>query len=282
MNTSILKNGLLALSLSTALVSPVFATNFTPITEKHIALTNEIKITIDKNTKDSEFKAVTKTLKEHNIEAKFSGIKRNKNNEIIAIKIQLEDNKGNESNTSISSSNPIDVITLGAENDSLYITSSSENNFSFNGRHSLSKHFDFSFDDEDEVMFINGKKFDFKDIKNKVKNAFVFEEDGDGKRMIIKLNDFDFDFDEDTDIEEELEWVVEEDKDEKTTQKFRFIDDPNIEKLIMIDGKKADFKKLDELAKANKLQSVDFLKPDTAMSLYGKKAQDGAIIATTK
>ena len=50
----------------------------------------------------------------------------------------------------------------------------------------------------------------------------------------------------------------------------------------MIDGKKADFKKLDELAKSNKLKSVDFLKPDTAKSLYGKKAKDGAIIATTK
>lgn len=283
MNTSILKNGLLVLAFSTVVSSTTLATNpVSTVVKNQVSLANEIKTTIDKNTKDHEFKTIVKTLKQHHIDAKFSGIKRNNNNEIIAIKIQLEDNKGNKSNTSLSSSNPIDVITLGAEKGSLYITSSNANNFSFNGTHSLSKHFDFSFDDDDEIMIINGKKFNFKDIKDKVKSAFVFENDKNGKRMIIKLNDFDFDFDlnEDDTSEEELKWIVKEEK--KPTQKFHFVDDPNIEKLIMIDGKKADFKKLDQLAKANKLQSVDFLKPATAMSLYGKKAQDGAIIATTK
>ena len=120
----------------------------------------------------------------------------NKDNEIIAIKIKLEDDKGNESNTSLSSSNPISTITLGAKDDSLYIISSNSKSFSFNGTHSLSKHFDFSFDDDEHVMTINGKTFDFDDIKEQLKDAFVFENDEDGKRMILKLNNFDFDFDE--------------------------------------------------------------------------------------
>jgi len=279
MNSSILKSGLLTLALTATLISPTFGDNSIPKgIEINANINNKIKVTIDKNTTDSEFKEIVKTLKKHNIEAKFSGIKRNKNNEIVAIKIKLKDNNGNQSNTSLSSDNPISVINLGAEKNSLYITSSDSKNFSFNGTHSLSKHFDFSFDDDEHKMTINGKSFDFDDIKEQIKDAFVFEEDKDGKRVIIKLNNFDFDFNFDDEKEEK--------NDKSTTkqhsQKFHFVDDPEIEKLIMIDGKKVDFKKLDELAKSNQLKSVDFLKPDTAKSLYGKKAKDGAIIATTK
>lgn len=285
MNTSILKNGLLALAFSTTVITTSFANNYSSnllITQSVIS--DEVTITIDKNTKDSEFKSIVKTLKSHDINAKFSSIKRNKDNEIIAIKIKLEDDKGNESNTSLSSSNPISTITLGAKDDSLYIISSNSKSFSFNGTHSLSKHFDFSFDDDEHVMTINGKTFDFDDIKEQLKDAFVFENDEDGKRMILKLNNFDFDFDEGYEDDHEKHerkekkvWIS-----KNNSLKFHFVDDPEIEKLIMIDGKKSDFKKLDELAKNDKLQFVDFLKPYTAMSIYGKKAKDGAIIATTK
>lgn len=276
MNSSILKNGLLTLALTTTLISPTFGNSITPkAIENNTSVNHKIKVTIDKNTTDSEFKEVVKTLKKHDIDAKFSGIKRNKNNEIVAIKIKLKDDNGNVSNTSLSSDNPISTINLGAEKNSLYITSSDTKSFSFNPTHSLSKHFDFSFDDDEHKMTINGKTFDFDEIKDQIKDAFVFEEDKDGKRVVIKLNNFNFDFDEDN--EEEQEWST-----KQHSQKFHFVDDPEIEKLIMIDGKKADFNKLDQLAKSDKLKSVDFLKPDTAKSLYGKKAKDGAIIATTK
>lgn len=276
MNTSIIKKGIVAFGLAAFVLTPMqnYATTATP-TLSEITKEREIKITIDKDTKDSEFKEITTTLKKHNIEASFSKIKRNKNGEITGIKIQLKDKKGNESSTSFSSSEPINAITLGAKNDSLYITSSNSNSFSFNGTHSLSKHFDFSFDDDEDVMIINGKKFDFKELKDKMKNAFVFEEDENGKKMILKLQDFDFDFD--SDDEEHNVWV-----EKKHSQKYHFVDDPEIEKHIVIDGKSSNFKKLDELAKANKLDKVDFLKPETATSIYGKKGKDGAIIATTK
>lgn len=281
MNTSFLKNRLLYLGLTLALSIPSFGIDMNPFNNKAInVVTNEIKITIDKNTTDSEFKNIVNTLKEHDIQAKFSGIKRNKNNEIIALKIKLKDGNGNESETSLSSDTPIDDITLGAQNNSLYITSSNSKNFSFNGTHSLSKHFDFSFDDDKHTMTINGKTFDFDEIGDQIKDAFVFEDDEEGKRVIIKLNNFDFDFDFDNDEDKDDEnhnWVTKE-----HSQKFNFIDDPSIEKLIIIDGKEVGFKKLDELAKTDKLKSVDFLKPDTAQSLYGKKGKDGAIIATTK
>jgi len=283
MNSSILKNGLLTLALTTALITPSFGMHRAPNNGQiHTIKNGKIKVTIDKNTKNSEFKTIVKTLKKHNIIATFSGIKRNKSNEIIAIKIKLKDGKGNESETSLSSDNPISTINLGAEKNSLFITSTDSNSFSFNGTHSLSKHFDFSFDDDEHVMTINGKTFDFDDIKDQIKDAFVFEEDKDGKRVVIKLNNFEFDFDNNNNNDENEEHETRKWVNKYHTQKFHFVDDPDIEKLIMIDGKKASFKKLDELAKSNKLESVDFLKSATAKSLYGKKAKDGAIIATTK
>ena len=256
MNTSIIKKGIVAFSLAAFVLTPMqnYANTFTP-TLSEITKDREIKITIDKDTKDSEFKEITNTLKKHDIEASFSKIKRNKKGEITGIKIELEDKKGNSSSTSFSSSEPINAITLGAKNDSLYITSANSNSFSFNGRHSLSKHFDFSFDDDKDEMIINGKKYNFDDIKKKMKDAFVFEEDEDGKRMILKLNDFDFDFDFDFDHDNEDHnvWI-----EKRNSPKYRFVDDPKIDKYIVIDGKKADFKKLDELAKADKLDKVDF------------------------
>ena len=66
------------------------------------------------------------------------------------------------------------------------------------------------------------------------------------------------------------------------SRKFSFVDDPDIDKLIIIDGKESDFKTLDQLARSDKLEEVDFLKATTAISIYGDKAKDGVIIAITK
>ena len=278
MNTSILRNGIIAAGLAVSFVLPqtTLANEANPSETISIAKDKEIKITIDKNTKDSEFSSIMKTLKKHGIEAKFTKIKRNDKNEITGIKIQLKDKKGNESSTSLSSDEPIELITLGGNNDQLFIKTANTTKYSFNGTHSLSKHFDFSFDDDKEEIIINGTTYNFVDMKDKIKESFVIENDGDGKRMIIKLGDFDFDFDFDSDSNQGNTWT-----EKKQPQKFHFVDDPNIEKLIIIDGKEKGFKDLDKLAKANKLDKVDFLKPETAQSVYGKKAKDGAIIATT-
>ena len=77
-------------------------------------------------------------------------------------------------------------------------------------------------------------------------------------------------------------WFFDSDNMNSTPHKYTFIDDPDSDKLIIIDGKESNFKTLKKLADDNKLDTVDDLKPKTAMSVYGKKAHDGAIIATTK
>ena len=63
---------------------------------------------------------------------------------------------------------------------------------------------------------------------------------------------------------------------------FNFIDNPDLDTLVIIDGKESNFNTLQSLAKQNKIADVDRLKASTAISVYGKKAKDGAIIVTTK
>ena len=113
-------------------------------------------------------------------------------------------------------------------------------------------------------------------MKIKLKNDFIFfEEDENGvfKKRILKLGDGNHENDN-------IFW--QERTDAPKSKQFHFVDDPDIEKLIIIDGQESDFKKLDALAKEEKLDAVEFLKSKTAMSIYGEKAKDGAIIATTK
>jgi hypothetical protein len=77
----------------------------------------------NKNTTDAEMKSDTKQLKTQGIDYKFSKVKRNKNGEIIAIKIEFNDGKGNKGFKEIKSDNPIEPIYFSAEEGSIGFTS---------------------------------------------------------------------------------------------------------------------------------------------------------------
>lgn len=157
-------------------------------------------------------------------------------------------------------------------------------------------------DEDGEKMFFNGKEMDMEKIKEKAeKMAQRMEKRSEKlvlrskeledraramqerieKRMVFREKN------ENGEIKERV-YKFDNDDDamvffgEGEQKRFQFVDDPNIKKVIIIDGKEADFKTLDQLAKDGKLDSVDILKSKTAISIYGKKAKDGAIIATTK
>ena len=292
-----------------AIVGLISLNSFTKINNGEVTVlqNDSVNITIDSDTTDEELADIKEMLKEHGITAKFSNIKRNKDGELTGIKIELKDENGNTAVSQTSSTNPIQTFSFGRKNNSLYVSQgkSAFGNFAFFGddmdfdfdfdfehdsifKHHFSKldslNFDhiFKFDHDDNIMFFNGKSFDMDELKDHMNNLFIIEEDEDGgkKRIIIrgnKGNHLFFDDDED----HVLEWHSDKDEHSKH-QKFRFVDNPDTDKLIVIDGKDSDFKTLDELAKNDKLESVDVLKPQTAVSIYGKKAKDGAIIATTK
>lgn len=290
-----------------AIVGLISLNSFSTIDENNVTViqSDSVNITIDSDTSDKELDDIKDMLKEHGINTKFSNIKRNTDGELTGIKIELKDENGNSAVSQTSSSQPIQTFSFGRKNGSLYVSQGKGGfgNFAFFGddmhfnfdhdsifKHHFSKldslNFDhiFKFDDEDGSFMFNGKSFNMDELKDKMNNMFIIEDDEDGKKRIIikggNGNHFFFDDDED----HILEWHSDEDEhgNHKKHQKYRFVDNPETEKLIVIDGKESDFKTLDELAKNDKLESVDVLKSKTAMSIYGKKAKDGAIIATTK
>ena len=247
--------------------------NMTDITE---AVQDEVTAVISKNTTEQELEDLKTFFAENGIELIIKKVAYNDQNEITTLNITLK--KGNsKSQYSSSSSEPISKIELGFKNDSLYINQPGSFDIaSFGNQHtftfpkvavdSLLKQqnfaFNFDFDEENDSLFFNGRGFDMKKFKDMMKQSFSFNQDENGNfffngQQIPNIN-------------------------ARFGPKFRFIDDPNIEKLIIIDGKEADFQTLDTLAKDDKLAEVDFLKPQTAISVYGEKAKDGAIIATTK
>ncbi|WP_299257617.1 hypothetical protein [uncultured Aquimarina sp.] len=236
---------------------------------------NEIIATINKNTTENELEDLKTFFSENGIEFIIENIEFNNQNEITSLSIILQ--KGSaKSKYSSSSSEPISDVELGYKNGNLYITNSGmfditswKNQIGFNNQNfdldSILKNqnfrFNFDFDQEGDSIFFNGQRFDINKLKDQITNSLEFDEDKDGN-FIFNGQQFPSHF--------------------SKSKKYSFVDDPDIEKLIIIDGKESDFKTLDELAKSDKLDEVDFLKATTAISIYGDKAKDGAIIATSK
>ena len=81
----------------------------------HAVKVEAIGFSWDKNATDEELKSDAEQLKSQGIDYKFSKIKRNKNGEIIAIKIEFNDGKGNKGVKEIKGDEPIEPIYFSAE-----------------------------------------------------------------------------------------------------------------------------------------------------------------------
>lgn len=71
---------------------------------------NDIVMTWDKKTPESEMKDDIKALSEKGITIKYSGVKRNSNDEITAIRVEYSDRKGNKGNLEYNNQKPIGTI----------------------------------------------------------------------------------------------------------------------------------------------------------------------------
>ena len=236
---------------------------------------SDVSVTIDKNTSEKDFEDITSMLKENGITASIKNIERNELNEITGLKIELKTDNNQSAISGFSSTNPIPEITFGRKNGSLFI--SSQNNFNQNalGFSNMPNMQMFSFDN-DSIPGMNLKNFgsfNLDDFFNSENGTFSFNGQNIDMDQLRKQLEEQFDSDAFSSL-----FNPEHDK----PGQFKFIDDPNTNKLIIIDGKESNFDTLDKLAKENKLKAVDHLKPETAMSIYGDKAKDGAVIVTTK
>lgn len=242
---------------------------------------DNVSITIDSNTSEKDFEDIKTMLAEHQITATFSNVERNAEKKLIGLKIVLKDANGNQAVSQMSSNLPIAQIVFGRKDGALYITQSNKENgaFAFFNRPNMMPfsfdndsingqpfaglgNFNFNdfFNDEDGSFFLNGKTMNLDELREQMEKQFESAQNGSPS----------------------FSGFFNSDDTSGTSHKFRFIDDPNSNKIIIIDGKDSDFKTLNDLANRDELEAVDVLKPETAVSVYGKKAKDGAIIATSK
>ena len=239
---------------------------------------SNVIVTIDKTTTSDDFEDIKSMLKDNGITATFTNIERNDLNELTGLKIDLKDDKNGSATSRISSNMPIAQITFGRKNGLLFISQSNAENGAL-GFFNQPNMLPFGFDNDSIVgqNFQSFGNFNFDDFFNDDNNAFFFN----GKNMTIdQLRE---------QMKKQLQssgmnsngfsWFFDS---EGNNNNFNFIDNPDVDKLIIIDGKESDFKTLKKLENEDKLKAVDMLKPKTAISLYGEKAKDGAVIATTK
>ena len=236
---------------------------------------DQVTAIINKDTSKKELEDLKKFFAENGIELIIKNVKYNENEEIIELSLVIQ--KGNSKSQFSSAANqPISQIELGFKNGNLFITNtgmfdimawknqSGFNSSGFDLDSLMQKHnfaFDFNFDEENDSLFFGGSA-NIQKLKDQIMNSFQFKEDEDGNfifngQNLGNMQHF-------------------------GSKRYRFVDNPDIHKLIIIDGKESDFETLDKMAKDDRLDEVDFLKPETAISIYGNKAKDGAIIATTK
>ncbi|RZT00070.1 hypothetical protein EV197_1301 [Aquimarina brevivitae] len=258
--------GMLSLTAFTTMqISP----NVTAVQE------DDVTAIINKDTTEKELEDLTAFFAENGIDLIIENVAYNDAGEITSLSLILQRGKA-KSHYSSSSNVPISEVELGYKKGNLFITNTGmfdilawKNQAGFSKApidmdSLLKKHsfaFDFDFDKDIDSIFL-GNGVNVQQLKDQIMNSFKFEQDENGNFVFKGQNLGN-------------SWG-------QGSKKYQFVDNPEIDKLIIIDGKESDFITLDKMAKAERLDVVDFLNPATAISIYGDKAKDGAIIATTK
>ena len=188
----------------------------------HAVKVEAIGFSWDKNATDEELKSDAEQLKSQGIDYKFSKIKRNKNGEIIAIKIEFNDGKGNKGVKEIKSDEPIQPIYFSAEEGKIGFTAEpdysdyvvDEKLSKIAGTEVKVKKFEVnqvklneSVKANEALWIIDGKEIDLSEFKNarvETKEAITFysKEEGyekygeKGKNGVVIINDASIIYDE--------------------------------------------------------------------------------------
>jgi hypothetical protein len=94
---------------------------------------DNIIMTWNKSTPESEMKDDIKALAEKGITIKYSNVKRNAKDEIVAIKVEYSDRKGNKGKMELENQNPINTITFFKQDDEIgFGEPSNSNGFAVN------------------------------------------------------------------------------------------------------------------------------------------------------
>lgn len=248
-----------------------FKTIFSQTNQK----TDNITATITKNTSEEQLKDLKKYFEDNGIKVDVKNTNRNGNDEIIGLSVEIK-KESQQNSYNLNSSNPIDDLELGYKEGTVFIESKTDS-FAFGNNNSLQSllndfnkinnqsldsilsqnQFSFSFGSEDIKKLLENPSFNLNDIQNQFFNHF-FNNNSDAAASNSKS-----------------------DSRKKSIPKYSFF---NLKenKLIIINGQESNYETLKSLAEQDKLTDVDNLKPSTAISIYGNKAKNGAIIAISK
>jgi hypothetical protein len=145
-----------------------------------------------KNATDAEMKLDSEELKKQGIDYTFSKIKRNKKGEIIAIKIEFNDHKGNKGVKEIKGDEPIEPIYFSTENNNVGFTNEPDLS-DYVVDEKISKQFGTEvkvkrIKSDDTEIYIDNKKVSQKDLDNlDPENIERMDVNKVGNKSIIKV-----------------------------------------------------------------------------------------------
>jgi hypothetical protein len=105
--------------IALTIIQPAFAQEKKLFSLNEDANNDNIYMTWNKNTPESEMKDDIKALAEKGITIKYSDVKRNAKNEITAIKVEYSDRKGNKGSMNLNNQNPINTIQFFKQDDEI-------------------------------------------------------------------------------------------------------------------------------------------------------------------
>lgn len=295
------------------LIAFVFAFNTKVVAQKkevkkiHIE-TNELKYVITKNTTDKELKELKNEVKNEGATFNYSGLKRNADGEITAIKVDFKDKNSSASST-IKGDTTIKPIFFGSSTDGgIFIKSGKEKNVFFSasdihysddakpkiiikgsskgkGKHNQTVWVQADGKDKKTIKVenINGKEKITVNGKEITREELEKMED---VKILSKKGNIYFNSSDDDEDDSVFIFKSTDDEDDNGKIKIRksnsFAFSSGKDKpLIVVDGNIVKSGSIDDMS-TESIESISVLKGEKAIKKYGEKAKNGVIEITTK
>ena len=248
---------------------------------------SSFEVLITKNSNESQLKEIKESALKQGLKIKFNGVKRNSENEIIAIKIDVNSDQSS-ANYQISDDTPINPIKISfnKEDNSIAIGNLKDKNVFITSKEAKDSNvFLISSDDDTEekdVKLIFTTKEDKKEKKYKVlktiktdsdpkekdENVFIIKKDSNVKWINDNENDVIIEVNEKNNNDDII--AIESDN-----TKIHFNSNKD-EPLYLLDGKEITKEKLGKI-NPDTIQSINVLKGDNATKKFGSKGKNGVI-----
>ncbi len=239
---------------------------------------------ITKNFTDEDLKSLSKEALSKGVTLKFSKIKRNSKNEIIAIKAEFKNENGN-GNISFNKKTPIKPFTY-YQNAEGFGFGSSPKNITYTIRHKIGSNLNKSNLVSDSLNFSNGIKstdsikiIAYGNNSRKINSSYTIKGDtillnsnlrnsvvSYGKNRIISTDSIHFD---------KKHNIM------SVSGNVRLTNTNNQSPLIILNGKKIPNEAMNKIPSEN-IYSINVIKNAEAISTYGKKGENGVVNITLK